>query len=702
MSGVTVDYRRGTSPHVTAASDAEVTPPSDSATDDLSGTGGCVIGIDFGCTKCEAAVVAEDGSIALIPLELQESGGCISLPSFVSMGVTPDGGWEVGQPAVSRAKAGHPYTIHDLTMLLGQKLNALQSQDVARWEFRIRSGVADKAVVEYPSTSNTPDLVYPEQVAAMLLWTIKHRAEAFIGKRVTGAVITVPAGYNRTQRQALRDACQIAGLRVNRLVISSTASAIAKADSVIDVTSTIFDKTVLVVDYGGRSLNIALARVRVPSRAGIEVDVAATAGNLEYGGEILSNRLFEHFHNEADTTLTTAGTAFSRRLRRACGLAQKILSTSDQASIDLSPWQLRSHAHGSGPVNGMTGGFQSSISRTDFENLWGAEIWSRLSDTVDYVLNRVMQVPKLRGVLGDCFAEHWNRIVDLPKHTAAIGAALVAAQNGSQFLKTEPIPLSLGFRSASGDTLVVVPPSTQLPTQQTRTYYASCQTEITFDILEGLLDPEQEVNRRLATTPNKLEHCIGRVLIDGNRASAPLILKLEITFEVDTTDCLTVVISDKSNDRVTCLQIGGDETCLSAEVIALAQAQLSEMLKNTAATDKSKTQSFSSALVMLSQNTAITDGCPIDALRSSVNKLKPMVQTNNLSVCIPPGDLLLLHSRIEHASTWLEQIDATQQCTNQQLKSARMYLHQIRLFHLSSTASSASSQLRHELNNLDS
>ncbi|KAG7391224.1 hypothetical protein PHYPSEUDO_005585 [Phytophthora pseudosyringae] len=712
-------------------SNAEVTPPSDRI-DDLSEPVGCSIGIDFGRTKCEAAVVTDAGNAALIPLEPQNSGNCFSLPSFVSLGVTNARGWEVGLQAMSRAKAGHPYTVYDLTMLLGQKVETLSPWDLDRWTFRIQPGVAGKAVVECPAKSNTRDLVYPEQVAAILLSTIKYRAEVFTGKRVTGAVVTVPAAFNRTQRQALSDACNIAGLHVERLVISSTASAVTNAGAVIDAAAAIFEKTIVVVDCGGGSLNVTLARVCVnrsedgdeDSTAGVEVEVEATAGNLEMGGEALSERLFEYFRDEAkqgDSSSKTARPAFSRRLRRACTLAQRILSTSQQASIDLPPWQPRRGARSSGAVNGAVAGFTSSISRADFESLCGAEMWGRLPTTVEQVLKLAkvkeedidailvtggaMQVPKLREVLGDCFTEHWNRIVDLPQNTAAIGAALIAAQNGGgRLLKSEPTPLVLGIRSASGDALVVVPSSTPVPTRQTRIYYASCQSEVMFDILEGLLDPEQEANRSPGATPNALEHCVGRVLIDGSRASAPLILKLEIAFEVDATGSLTVVISDKSNTRVTRLLVAGDETCLSAEAIALAQTYLGEVLHNAAASGNNPPPSSSSALIAALDYSSTIEGSPIDSLRACVNKLQPMVLTNGLGVCMPPGDLFILRSRIECASAWLEQIDATQQDTatsTQQKHTAREHLRQIRMLHLSSTASSAIVQLRQELDLLN-
>ncbi|KAG6967859.1 hypothetical protein JG688_00006095 [Phytophthora aleatoria] len=712
MVGNSSDCRQGKSPHDGSVSDAEVTPPSDSTVDD---TVGCSIGIDFGRTKCEAAVVSDTGSATLIPLEPQNTGNCYSLPSFVSMGVPRAGECEVGLEAASRAKAGHPYTVYDLTMLLGQKVETLSPQDVDRWTFTLQAGVADKAVVGCPAKGNVPDLVYPEQVAAILLSTIKNRAETSTGKRVTGAVITVPAAYNRTQRQAAWDACKIAGLNVERLVTSSTASAVANADSVIDAAAAVFEKTIVVVDCGAGSLNVTLARVRSENEAdesspGIEVEVVATAGNLELGGEVLTDRLFEHFHNEVkivDTSSKTTSPAFSRRLRRACTLAQRILSTSQQAAIDLPPWQPRRGARGSSAVNGAVAGFASSISRADFEGLCGSDVWNHLPNTVEQVLARTkvrkedvdavlvtggaMQVPKLRDVLGDFFGEHWFRIVDLPEHTAAIGAAMISAQNSGRVLKDEPTPLSLGIRSSSGDTLIVVPPSTAVPTRQARLYYASCQSEIKFDILEGLLDPEQDAKRSPGAAPNGLEHCLGRILIEGRRASAPLILKLEIAFELDATGSLTVVISDKSNDRVTRLLVAGDETCLQGEAIALAQIYLSEVLHSTSAAGNTSVPSTAS-----SDDTSTTDGNSIDTLRACVNKLKPLVLTNGLSVCIPPGDLFILRSRIEHASSWLEQIDASQ-IFSQELLTARDYLRQIRMLHLSSTANSALVQLRQEL-----
>ncbi|KAE9050889.1 hypothetical protein PR003_g10694 [Phytophthora rubi] len=728
MSGINVGSRKGASPHdVAAGSDVDDTPPSDSIVDEATGSVGCIIGIDFGRTKCEAAVVVEDGSVALIPLELQDPERCFSMPSYVSMGVRE---WEVGLQAANRAKAGHPYTVYDLTILLGKKLDAIRPRDSGRWDFALRSGVADKAVVECPTKSNSPDLAYPEQVAAMLLSTIKQRAEVFTGKRATGAVVSVPAAYNRTQRQSLRNACSIAGIHVERLVISSTATAVAHADSLTSANNSEAsnpEKTVLVVDCGGGSLNVTLARVRADDRAedssaGIEVQVEATAGDLETGGEALTDRLFDHFYQQAkaaDTSTNTASPAFSRRLRRASVLAQKILSTSPQAAIDLPPWLPRRGARGSGSASGAVAGFCSSISRADFENLCGKELWCRLPDTVEQVLTRAkvkkedvdaivvtggaMQVPKFREVLGDCFAEHWNRIMDLPKHTVAVGAALIAAQNGRYSLLYEPTPLALGIRSASGDTLIVVPSSTQLPTRQSRVYYASCQSEITFDILEGLLDPEQQKNHTSGRT-SCLEHCMGCVPIDGSRASAPLILKLEVVFEVDATDRLTVVVSDNSNNRTTRLVITGDETCLSTEAVALARAQLSEILNDSAGMEDSKAAPPSLALTVYPRNLAPIEACPVETLRSCVAALTPMVLTNRFSVCIPPGDLFILRSRVEHASAWLDQIDPSQQNTlktDQQIRTAREYLRQIRMLHLSSTASSAFSQLRQELDLLN-
>ncbi|EEY65570.1 hsp70-like protein [Phytophthora infestans T30-4] len=635
MVGVNPDSRQGKSPHdFGATSDSEFTPPT---MDEISETASCSIGIDFGRSKCEAAVVSDTGSVILIPFEPHSTENCYSLSSFVSMGVAHSGEGEVGLQSINRAKAGHSYTVYDLTMLLGQKTETLSAQDVNRWAFTLQAGAAGKAVVESPAKGNVPDLVYPEQVAALLFATIKNRAETFTGKRVTTAVVTVPAAYNRTQRQAVWDACRIANLDVERLVISSTASAVANADSVIDAAATVFEKTIVVVDCGAGSLNVTLARV-------------PTAGNMELGGEALTDRLFEHFHSEAkvvDTSSKSTSPAFSRRLRRACMLAQRILSTSQQAAIDL-PWQPR-RACGSGAVNGVMTGFSSSIWRADFESLCGSETWDCLPTTVEQVLatakvkkedvdavlvtGGAMQVPKLREVLGDCFAEHWNRIVDLPKHTAAIGAAMIAAQSSGRVLKNETTPLSLGIRSSSGDTLIVVPPSSTVPTRQAQLYYASCQREIKFDILEGLV-----ANRTAGATPNRLEHCLGRILIDGKRASSPFILKLEIAFELDATCELEVVISDKSNDRVTRLLVSGDETCLQGEAITLAQ-----------------------------------------------------------TVCIPPGDLFLLRSKIEHASAWLDLLDASH-ISSQELLTARDYLRQIRMLHLSSTANSALVQLRQEMN----
>ncbi|GMF19889.1 unnamed protein product [Phytophthora lilii] len=319
--------RRRISPHSLASTcEIESTPAPASLATDSNGAVECTIGIDFGL---------------LYFVELRLIGGS---PTHCK--------WDVGLKALNRAKAGHPYTVYDLTLLLGRKVEALSPQDVARWTFNIRAGVAGKAGVECPGKLNSPDLMYTEQIAAMLLTTIKHRAENLTGKRVTRAVLSVPAAYNRTQRQALRDACHIAGIRVERLVISSTASAAYNAGSFADTSdsrSDVSEKTVMVVDCGGGSLSLSLARVTLNCSAdkfsaGTEIQIEATIGDMETSGEALTDRLFKHFFSEArsaDSTQKTASLPFARRLRRACVLAQKILSRSDQVTIDLPPWQPR-------------------------------------------------------------------------------------------------------------------------------------------------------------------------------------------------------------------------------------------------------------------------------------------------------------------------------------------------------------------------
>jgi molecular chaperone DnaK (HSP70) len=666
--------------------------------------------------------MAEDGSVALVPLELTSPTNCFSLPSYVTVGVaSASGEWQVGRQALSRAKAGHPYTIQDLTVLLGKKVNALSPLDVARWAFKVQAGVAGKALVECPSSGGgSPDLAYPEQVAAMLLSTIKQRAEAFTGKRVTNAVVSVPAAFNRTQRQALRDACSIAGLQVDRFIVSSSASVVANADAVSNNRSDP-GKTVAVVDCGGGSLNVTLARVRVNRRedefhdppASIEARIVATTGDLDTGVEALAERLYDHFASEARAVnASSASPAFSRRLQRASKLALKILSTSQQASIDLPPWQPRRGARTSTHAGGAVAGFTSTISRADFEDLCGTEVWSRLSNHIEQVLELAkvkredvdavlvtggaMHVPKFREVLGDCFAQQRHRVVDLPEHTTAIGAALVATRSDDCLVVHEPTPLALGIRSSSGDTLVVVPLGTPVPTRQARLYYASCQNEITFDILEGVLDPNQGANR---STRSSAEHCLGRALIDGSRASSPLILKLEIAFEVDAANRLVLVVSDDANNRTIRLDVAGDETCLSAEAVALAKPRLHEVLRNAAASDGLKTPPPPSASSLA--NAPLEDDCPIDTLRTCVAALKPMVQTNQVGVCISPGDLFTLRSRVEHAAAWLDQIDPRQDTSDSDERAAQEYLRQLRLLHLSSTAGSAFTQLRQELNQLN-
>ncbi|RLN86888.1 hypothetical protein BBJ28_00002139 [Nothophytophthora sp. Chile5] len=700
-------------------------------------TTSCVIGIDFGRTKCEATVVLENESVALIPLELDDPVDCFSLASCVTMEAPLSsagfGGWEVGQQAAKRAKAGHPYTVYDVTELLGKKVDALSPRSLARWAFAVRSGVADKAVIERPADSSSTRLVYPEQIAAMLLSTIKQRAQTFTGKCVTGAVVCVPATFNRTQRQALHDACSIAGLEVERLVVSSSASVVAYADSLAAAGdssangTSISEKAVVVVDCGGGSLDVTLARVRSAisvqgdmSSRGFEVQVEATAGDLEIGGERLTDRLVDHFDREAKAqgaSPVMTRPAFTRQLRRGCALAKKILSTSQTATIDLSPGQSRRVGHTTTPSNSL--GFISSISRSGFENLCKSELCSRVLDPLEQVLRTAsvkkadvdailltggsMQVPKLRALVAEFFAGQSDRMIELPGHTAAIGAALAGAQGGQYLLLHEPTPLALGIRSSSGDTLTLVPPSTSVPTRQTRLYYASCQGEIVFDVLEGALDSQQP-----ATSPSSsnssgakdLAHCLGRVRLDGSRSSTHLISKLEVIFELDVANRLTISVTDHGSGRTTTMQVPADETCLSAEALVLAKAQLGQTGETDSSPNGSQTPLSSSPLNASPPNLDTNGENPLETLRAYATALQTMVQTNCLSVCASPGDLLALRSRGERAIAWLDEHELLPDA-DQKPHEAHEHLRQLRLLQLSSVASSAFAQLRQHLDQAD-
>ncbi|RLN75706.1 hypothetical protein BBJ28_00001793 [Nothophytophthora sp. Chile5] len=678
----------------------------------------------------------ENESVALIPLELDDPVDCFSLASCVTMEAPLSGagfgGWEVGQQAVKRAKAGHPYTVYDVTELLGKKVDALSPRNLARWAFTVRSGVADKAVIERPADSSSTRLVYPEQIAAMLLSTIKQRAQIFTGKCVTGAVVCVPATFNRTQRQALHDACSIAGLKVERLVVSSSASVMAYADSLAIASdssangTSISEKAVVVVDCGGGSLDVTLARVRSTisvqgdmSSRGFEVQVEASAGDLEIGGERLTDRLVDHFDREAKaqgTSPAVTSPTFTRQLRRACALAKKILSTSQTATIDLSPDQRRRVGHTMTPNNSL--GFTSSISRSGFENLCKSELCSRVLDPLEQVLRTAsvkkadvdailltggsMQVPKLRALIAEFFAGQSDRMIQLPGHTAAIGAALADAQGGRYLLLHEPTPLALGIRSSSGDTLTLVPPSTSVPTRQTRVYYASCQGEIAFDVLEGGLDSQQPTTSPSSNSSGTkdLAHCLGRVRLDGSRSSTHLILKLEVIFELDVADHLGISVTDHGSGRTTTMQVPADETCLSAEALVLAKAQLGQTGETDSNPNGSQTPLSPSPLNASPPNLDTNEENPLQTLRAYATALQPMVQTNCLSVCASPGDLLELRSRVERAIAWLDEHEFLPDA-DQKPHEAHEHLRQLRLLQLSSVASSAFTQLRQHLDQAD-
>ncbi|CAH1446010.1 unnamed protein product [Lactuca virosa] len=282
------------------------------------------IGIDLGTTYSCVAVWKHD-RIQIIPNDQ----GNRTTPSCISF---VDGERLIGDGALNKAAMNPANTIFDAKRLIGRRFSDSKVQDdIKLWPFRVIQGPADtpKIVVSYKGQEKE---FLAEQISSMILGKMKETAESYLGKVVKDAVITVPAYFNDSQRQATKDAGAIAGLNVIRMINEPTAAAIAYGlDNKSDITRKI---NVLVFDLGGGTFDVSLLTIA----KGGTIEVKAVAGDTHLGGEDFDNRMVDHcvreFKRRWNKNLTGNKRALGR-LRFACEKAKRILSCSTQTSIDL-------------------------------------------------------------------------------------------------------------------------------------------------------------------------------------------------------------------------------------------------------------------------------------------------------------------------------------------------------------------------------
>jgi molecular chaperone DnaK len=489
-----------------------------------------VIGIDLGTTNSVVAVM-EGGDPVVIP---NSEGGRVT-PSVVAF--TKDGERLVGQVAKRQAVTNPQNTIFSIKRFMGRKISEVQ-EETKRVPYKVVSGPNDVATIEVAGKRYSP----PE-ISAMILQKMRQTAEDYLGQKVEKAVITVPAYFNDSQRQATKDAGRIAGLDVLRIINEPTAAALAYG---LDKKK---DEKVAVFDLGGGTYDISVLEL-YDVEGSRQFEVKSTNGDTHLGGDDFDQRVIDwlvaEFKRDQGIDLSKDPMAL-QRLKEAAEKAKMELSGTQQTDINL-PFIT---ADQSGPKH-----LNYSLTRAKFEQLVDDLIQRTIPpmqqalkdagmkpEEVDEVIlvGGSTRIPKVQQVVKDFFKKEPHKGVN-PDEVVAIGAAIQGAVlTGEQkdVLLLDVNPLSLGIETLGGITTVLIPRNTTIPTKKSEVFSTAEDNQTTVEI--HVLQGEREM-----ASGNKT---IGKFQLTGIPPAQRGMPQVEVTFDIDANGILHVTAKDKATGK---------------------------------------------------------------------------------------------------------------------------------------------------------
>ena len=507
-----------------------------------------IIGIDLGTTNSVVAVM-EGGQPAVIP---NQEGGRTT-PSIVAF--TKNGERLAGQVAKRQAVTNPENTIYSIKRFMGRRFNEV-NEEMKLVPYKAVPGDNGDARVEIQGKKYSP----PE-ISAMILAKLKEAAEAYLGEKVTKAVITVPAYFNDAQRQATKDAGQIAGLEVLRIINEPTAAALAYG---LDKKK---DETIAVYDFGGGTFDISILEVG----DGV-VEVKSTNGDTHLGGDNIDQRiidwLIQEFKKDQGVDVSRDQMAL-QRLKEAAEKAKIELSTLLETEVNL-PFLT---ADASGPKH-----LNVKLTRARYEQMIDDILQRTIGpckqaiqdagvtpQNIDEVVlvGGSTRIPKVQQIVRELFGKDPNRTVN-PDEVVAVGAAVQGGVLGGEVkdvLLLDVTPLSLGIETLGGVFTKLIERNTTIPTRKSETFStaADSQTSVEIKVFQG---------ERSMARDNRL---LGVFQLVGIPPAPRGIPQVEVTFDIDANGILNVVAKDRATNNEQKITITSSSGLSKEEVDKMAR-----------------------------------------------------------------------------------------------------------------------------------